>query len=73
MRKEDLQQFLNKKIRLYLINDMHYSGRIDSVNDNSVIIIDKFGNLVTIVLGRISHIEEIKKQKENGDGFVRKN
>lgn len=60
--KEELSKLINKKVRLTCIfgkEPIFYTGVIISVNDNNVMILDKFQKRVIISLDSIKKVEEI--------------
>lgn len=59
MKREDFNLYHNKKIKIFLKNSFQYTGQIIKVNDESVVINDKFNKLVTISIPEISYVEEM--------------
>lgn len=56
MRKEDLKIFENKKIKIFLKCNICYTGRILKINDDSVLILDKFNSEILINLSDLGQI-----------------
>lgn len=59
MRKEELNQYLNHKIKINLKDNTFFSGFIKSLHDDSFTLLDKFGNLVTIEYSDLSFIIQL--------------
>lgn len=65
MEEKELRQFLEKKVFINLKSGRFYSGKINSIKNNSVILTDKFGDIVLFDISEISSIEtEEKENKE---------
>jgi len=58
MRKKDAEQYAGMKIKLILRNNFHYSGKVLSISEDSMTIIDKFNHHVSINLNDIMLFEE---------------
>jgi len=62
MRREEVELFLNKRVRIIADfgnnNPVFYTGNIKTVNDSSLILLDKFDSLVSISLDSIKKMEE---------------
>lgn len=62
MKREDVEHFLNKKV--YIICEfsigkpIFYTGTVLTINDDSIVINDKYNNRVAIALGSIKKVEE---------------
>ena len=56
MRSEDLQEYLNKKIKLVLLSGSVFTGTITKVTEDSIHMIDKFDQSVVINIDQISNI-----------------
>ena len=65
MKKEDVLCYEGKTIKILLKNNFIYTCTIREFLDDCIKIRDRFGNLVTISLGNISMITEIRRA-ENG-------
>lgn len=63
MKREELIQFLNKKVYLKRKSGFHYTAVIKKINEESMIFIDKFQSEVLILL---DDIEEISEWREEG-------
>lgn len=48
--------FINKEVEIILENSMHYTGKVISVGDDYLKIIDKYNNPVFIVIKSISSV-----------------
>jgi small nuclear ribonucleoprotein (snRNP)-like protein len=59
MKKEELKKFLNKSVRVNLNNNFNYSGKVISVSDDSLSLIDKFNHIVMLNNSAIISIEVI--------------
>lgn len=55
-----LSNYIGKKIRIELTNSFRYQGKIISTDENSITLIDKFGNEVTLSNASILFIAEVK-------------
>jgi len=62
MKKEELECYLGRQIKLILKNNYYYSGKIKSLDQDSLLLIDKFGSLVTIPYEEISLITEVREE-----------
>ncbi len=60
MKKEQLKLFLNKNIHLHLTDGCFYSGQIDTYTDDSIIITDKFQQVVYLKLKDIIKVSEVR-------------
>ena len=58
MMKENLKDFENKRVIITLSNQMRYTGKVISVGDTYIKIIDKWDKDVLIVIDNICSIEE---------------
>ena len=58
----DLNKYLNKKIRVDLINGYFYDGFVINVDANSIEIRDRNGSLVTIANNSILFIKEVNER-----------
>jgi hypothetical protein len=68
MKKEDVLPFLNKKVHLVTLfgdnpNPIFFMGLVLKVNEDSVVMRDKFNLLVTVSIDSIKKIEEIEGWK----------
>jgi sRNA-binding regulator protein Hfq len=59
MNEEDLKMYINKKIKIFLKNNLHFTGKIEDLNNKKVIFRDKFGKSVILNLDIIDLIIEI--------------
>lgn len=64
MKKEELSRYLGKKIRINLKKNTFFSGHIECLSEDSITILDKFDNLVTIDYSDISFILQVKDREE---------
>jgi len=65
MEEKELRQFLEKKVFINLKSGRFYSGKINSIKNNSVTLTDKFGDIVLFDISEISSIEtEERDNKE---------
>ena len=60
MREEEIKKYKDKYIKILLRNNFTYSGRIISISEESLNLIDKYKNNVTISLEDISIIMEVQ-------------
>lgn len=60
MRKKEAEQYVGRKIKLILRNNFHYSGKILSVSEDTLSIMDKFNHHVSINLNDIMIFEEVE-------------
>lgn len=54
----DLSNYLGKKVKTEISNSFRYQGEVISVDENSITLIDKFGNKVTLANSSIIFITE---------------
>ena len=58
MKKEELTKYLNKRIKIFLKNNnIFYTGSIQELGEESLILLDKYDKDVILSLDCISHIE----------------
>lgn len=59
MRRPDFEKFLsdNAKIKLTLRNRFNYTGEIEELREDTLVLLDKFGNPVVISLEEVSSVE----------------
>jgi len=60
MKKEDIQQYLGKKVLLELSNNFHYTCIINSVTEDTISFIDKFNLKHTKNISEIIGINEVR-------------
>ena len=48
MKREDLEFVREKRIKLFLKNNIFYSGIIQNIHEDSFIFLDKFSNTIII-------------------------
>jgi len=60
MMTDEYKKYIGKEVVLILSNQMRYSGRILSVGNVYLKILDKFGKEVLVVLDQICSVEEGK-------------
>ena len=65
MKREDIQQFKSKVVLIELDNTYHYTAKIDSINEETINVTDKFGLHICINISSIKFIKEIKYEAEN--------
>ena len=63
MNVEELKKFIGKRIFLVLKSGIHYNGNVNGVDDDSIYLIEKNGNLVIASVSEISSIEEKGQEK----------
>jgi len=54
----NFSEYINKEVEIILDNSMHYTGRIISVGEDYIRLIDKYSNNVLIVIKSISSVVE---------------
>lgn len=54
---DGLEKFLNKKVFILLKSSRQYTGKIQKITGNSLILIDKFNDIVFINISEISSME----------------
>ena len=64
MKKEQILKYLNKRVRILLKRGFTYHGLVNSVDDCSIIITDKFKENVSIDLDDISVIGEYNNHEK---------
>ena len=65
MKREEVMIYENKKVKIFLKNKFVYTCRVISVLEDSIRIIDKYHNLITISLKDISIITEMNEELED--------
>ena len=63
MKPEEAIKFKNKHIKIVLTNNYRYSGKVLDVNEDSLILLDKFGSEIILRLGNLM-IVEVENGKE---------
>lgn len=61
MKREDLEFYEKKKIKIILRNTYQYTGVIKKINEDSIVLLDKFNKYITISIPDISQIEEVRE------------
>ena len=61
MNKEQFLQYKEKKICLKLRTGLNFSGYIHEIQEDTLVIVDKFNQLVSIDIQDISVIFEVQK------------
>lgn len=56
----ELSMYVGLVVRIDLTNGFYYEGVVKSVDDNSLMLLDKHGKLVTISEKSISFIREVR-------------
>lgn len=56
MRKEDLEDYGGKKVKLILVSGSVFTGRIKKLTEESLHMVDKYDQLVVINLNQISNV-----------------
>ena len=64
MKIEELKCYDNKKIKILLVNKFIYTCVIEQFFEDSILVRDKFGNSVLIVLSEIAMISELGGRSE---------
>lgn len=59
MKSEEIRLFLNKRIRIFLIGNICYTGHIQTINEDSILIKDKFQNDILLNISDIQQIISI--------------
>lgn len=62
MDSNDLVPYLNKRIQIVInINNstLFYTGKIEELNDDTILIIDKYNKLVTLSYSNIVKVQEV--------------
>lgn len=66
MQRDEILKYKEKeKIKIFMKNGFVFSGNIESINEESIDIIDKFQNLNTLEISCIMTIGENNYKKEN--------
>lgn len=58
MKQEDFENYLRKRVKLFLKNGRFYTGRIIRLKDDSLEFQDKFGLMVSIEFSEICAVQE---------------
>ncbi len=56
----ELKKYISKKVKVDLKNGFYYEGFVQSADDNSISIKDKFGKDVDIIEDTISFMRELE-------------
>lgn len=56
MKKEQIEMYKNKKVKIFLKSSRTYTGTITEIDNDSISMIDKFNNPVTLSLDTLSEI-----------------
>lgn len=59
MRRKDLELYQKRKIKIILKNTYQYTGKIQKINEETLVMLDKFNKLITISISDISQIEDM--------------
>ena len=59
MKKAEAEQYLDKKVKIILSNNFHFSGLVASVLEDTLILFDKFDVTVSIKLSDIMILSEV--------------
>ena len=59
MKKEEAINLLGKKIQVVISNQFRYKGKVLQVNEDSLVVLDKFSNKVSINLNEIVVLQEV--------------
>lgn len=54
MKKEELIIFLNHRVKITMKNSYHYTGDVKSVDEESLLLYDKFGDNIRLDLEEIA-------------------
>ena len=60
MERKMIERLVGRKAYFELISNRKYTGSVESCDDNSVYLIDKFGKLVMITYDEIKLVQEEK-------------
>lgn len=60
MKQTEAIKFLNKQVKIILNNNFHFTGEVVSFNEDSLEIVDKFNQDVSISLSEIMICSEVK-------------
>jgi len=61
MKAEELKRYLNQRIKINLKDDTFFSGYIQELNEDNLLLKDKFHNFVTIAYSDISFIMQFDR------------
>ena len=59
MKKDDLEFFVGKLIRIRLKSGFHFSGSIQELKEDSILFLDKFQKTLRFDLTSIESVEEL--------------
>ncbi len=59
MDREDLERFLDKHIKIVRTDGFYFSGRIESLNHDSLVFRDKFNKPIVIAFAAIGSVQEV--------------
>ena len=68
MDKEIINNFLNKRIKIFLKNGFTYICVIKQIGDDSILIIDKYDNEIAISLDEINTVKPLDELKGDSGG-----
>ena len=57
----ELSKYLDRYVKVDLVNGFYYEGVVSSTDENSIEIKDKFGKLITVSSDSISFIREVAR------------
>ena len=61
MQQTEAEKYLNKKVKIILSNNFHFSGLVLNVLEDTLILFDKFDTEVSIKLANIMVCSEVLK------------
>ena len=64
MEKSTIKLFLNKKVKLFLLNGYHYSGIILKIGNNSLVLDDRYDGMMVLDYDKIKNFKEVKDGEE---------
>jgi hypothetical protein len=60
MKKQELLQFKDKKVKIFLKNNYCYTGQIIEFNESSLLFFDKFGLTSSFIYEDVIAISEVR-------------
>lgn len=62
MKQPEAEKYLNKKVRIIISNNFHFSGLVVDVLEDTLVLFDKFNTRVSIKLSDIMICSEVKNE-----------
>lgn len=63
LKQENLNQFLGKKVKIILKNGFFYSAEIERLDEESLSVVDKFGERHCFDISEVAAISEVRNEQ----------